>query len=172
MRTRKEDKQIFRTVRVKGTFPRSLRFTEKPDLLFPLTFNLSFMQQVKRVRPRTANGETNRHVGEKDLEQTLLHAQSCSSLTYIPTSHSETLWHLFCLQLASLATKKKGANRCFWHEKASRPPLPQPWLPPAWVFRVQAAPISYSLYNFQAVFKVFTQAFSSNLKKSSAIAVD
>lgn len=34
-------------------------------------------------------------------------------------------WLLFCLQLASFAAKIKDANRCFWHEKFSRPPLPQ-----------------------------------------------
>lgn len=54
IRIRKEDKQISRTVRVKGPFPRSLRFTEKLSLLLPLTFDLSFIQQVKKVRLRTA----------------------------------------------------------------------------------------------------------------------
>lgn len=126
MRIRKEDNQISRSVRVKGTFP---RFTEKLSLLFPLTFDLSFIEQVKKVRPRTAMNMVERRTWSK-YSFLLSHAPSYSfmntpsSLAYIPTSHSETLWLLFCLRLASFATQK-CANRCFWHEKFSRPPLPQ-----------------------------------------------
>lgn len=152
------------------------------SLLFPLTFDLSFIQQVKKVRPRTAMNMVERRTWSK-YSLLLSHTPSYSfmntpsSLAYIPTSHTETLRLLFCLQLASFPQKKKkSANRCFWHEKFSRPPLPQSQLLPTlwspWFFRVQAAPINYSLHNFQGVFELFSQAFSSNLEKTSATTVD
>lgn len=50
----KKDKQMPRTDRVKGTFQMSPSFTGKLSLLFPWTFDLSFIQKVKKVRQRTA----------------------------------------------------------------------------------------------------------------------
>jgi len=85
----------------------------------------------------------------------LLPAQLSFSLPYIPTSHSELLSQFSCLPVKNLIhLQQKSAKRCFWHEKASRPPLPQsqllPTLWPTWFFSAQAALINYSLYHFQA----------------------
>lgn len=82
------------------------------SLLFPLTFDLSFIQQVKKVRPRTAMNMVERRTWSK-YSLLLSHTPSYSfmntpsSLAYIPTSHTETLRLLFCLQLASFPQKKK-----------------------------------------------------------------
>lgn len=113
MRTRKEDKQIFRTVRVKGTFPRSLRFTEKPDLLFPLTFDLSFMQQVKRVRPRTATDMLERRTWNK-------YSFLLSHVPHWPISPPPTLKHSgtsSAFNLLHLQPKKKVRTDAFGMRK-------------------------------------------------------
>lgn len=50
----KEDKQMPKNDRMKGTFPMSISFTGKLSLLFSWTFDLSFIQNIKKVGPRTA----------------------------------------------------------------------------------------------------------------------
>lgn len=169
-KSRKNDKQMPRTERVKGIFPMNLSFTGKLSLLLPWVSDPNLIQKLEKVRPRTA-----RHRLESGTwnECCCLPSHTPPCPTSLPSTlslsgSSPAFWSTSCFTFSKRKVQthsfgmRKLPNHVFHNPKC----FPHCDQPRSSVLKVP------SLITRYTIFKLLTQASSSsNLNKIFAVAV-